>query len=64
MWQPWSKSTGPTTLEGKAVVSRNAWQGGQRARLRQLSKMVNEELRQSQERNSGLNACNGSPRHP
>jgi len=23
-WRPWEKSTGPTTPEGKATVSRNA----------------------------------------
>ncbi len=43
-WKPWEQSTGPTTPEGKLVVSRNAWQGGHRAQLRELSKLVNAEL--------------------
>lgn len=47
-WQPWAQSTGPTTPEGKAVVSRNAWQGGHRQQLRELSKLVNAEVRASQ----------------
>lgn len=43
-WKPWEKSTGPRTSEGKARVSRNAWQGGTRTQLRKLSKDLNEEL--------------------
>ena len=43
-WQPWEQSTGPRTAEGKARVSRNAWQGGHRAQLRELSKTLNAEL--------------------
>ena len=43
-WRPWAKSTGPRTPEGKARVSRNAWQGGHRAQLRELSKELNAEL--------------------
>ena len=43
-WRPWAKSTGPRTAEGKARVSRNAWQGGHRAQLRELSKTLNAEL--------------------
>jgi hypothetical protein len=27
-WEPWEKSTGPKTLEGKAVVVKNAYRGG------------------------------------
>ena len=48
-WRPWAKSTGPRTPEGKARVSRNAWKGGHRAELRELSKMVNEHVRISRE---------------
>lgn len=44
-WAPWSKSTGPKSSEGKALVSRNAWKGGCRAHSRELIKQVNEELR-------------------
>ena len=43
-WRPWEQSTGPRTPEGKARVSRNAWQGGHRAQLRELTKTLNAEL--------------------
>ena len=43
-WQPWKQSTGPKTPEGKATASRNAWQGGHRAQLRELSKELKAEL--------------------
>jgi len=48
-WKPWEQSTGPRSLEGKERVSRNAWKGGHRAELRELSKMVNEHVRISRE---------------
>ena len=48
-WKPWAKSTGPRSLEGKERVSRNAWKGGHRAELRELSKMVNEHVRMARE---------------
>ena len=48
-WQPWAKSTGPRTPEGRQRVSRNAWTGGHRAQLRELSKLVNAECRQARE---------------
>ena len=43
-WQPWLKSTGAKTAEGKAVVSRNAFKGGHRPYLRQLAKDLSEEF--------------------
>ena len=43
-WKPWEQSTGPRTPEGKAMVSRNAWQGGHRAQLRELSNELKAEL--------------------
>jgi hypothetical protein len=43
-WQPWQQSTGPRTPEGKAAASRNAWQGGHRAQLRELTQALNAEL--------------------
>ena len=43
-WQPWQQSTGPRTPEGKATASRNAWQGGHCAQLRELTKTRNAEL--------------------
>nr|AWD72273.1 hypothetical protein pH8NP1_p012 [Polaromonas sp. H8N] len=48
-WRPWEQSTGPKTPEGKAAVARNPWKGGHRQQLRELSKMVNEQVRQSRE---------------
>lgn len=53
-WQPWAQSTGPITPEGKAVVSRNAWQGGSRAQMRELSKLVNTEVRASRASIKGI----------
>jgi len=32
--RPWTKSTGPTSEEGRARSSRNSWKGGLRASLR------------------------------
>lgn len=48
-WQPWKQSTGPKSPEGKERVATNAWRGGHRANLRELSKMVNAEVRQARE---------------
>ena len=53
-WQPWAKSTGPKSPEGRQRVSNNAWTGGHRAQLRELSKMVNAEVRASREL---VNSC-------
>lgn len=43
-WKPWAQSTGPRSLEGKERVSRNAWKGGHREKLRELYVMLNAEL--------------------
>lgn len=48
-WKPWSKSTGPRSLEGKAVASRNAWDGGHLVKLRQLIKELNQALHTQRE---------------
>ena len=48
-WKPWERSTGPRTAEGMQAVSWNAWRGGNRQMLRELSRMVNEEVRQARE---------------
>jgi len=48
-WQPWAKSTGPQSAEGKAAVSLNAWKGGHRNQMRELVRMVNAEIRESRE---------------
>lgn len=45
-WRPWERSTGPRTEVGKAVVAQNAWKGGHREQLRELSKALNAELAQ------------------
>ena len=44
-WKPWAQSTGPRSAEGKARVSRNAWRGGERQKLRELSKEFNALFR-------------------
>ena len=54
LWKPWKQSTGPRSPDGKEQVSRNAWTGGHRAELRELTKMVNAEIRQARELISGL----------
>ena len=48
-WKPWKQSTGPKSVEGKERVAANAWRGGQRAQLRELSRMVNAEIAQTKE---------------
>lgn len=42
-WQPWNKSTGARTPEGKATPSRNAFKGGVRALLRDMAKILREQ---------------------
>jgi len=48
-WKPWEQSSGPRTSEGKCRASRNAWTGGHWAMLRELSRLVNSEVRQARE---------------
>ena len=33
-WQPWTKSTGAKTEDGKFISSMNAWKGGKREETR------------------------------
>ncbi len=42
-WQPWTRSTGARTLEGKAAASRNAFKGGWRAKLRGMSVLLRDQ---------------------
>lgn len=49
-WRPREHSTGPRSLEGKARVSCNAWNGGQRLQWRALCRVLNAELRAQRER--------------
>jgi len=46
-WKPWRQATGPRTSDGKAKASRNAWKGGHWLTLRELSRMVNAEIREA-----------------
>jgi hypothetical protein len=48
-WRPWEKSTGARTPEGAAASSRNAYKGGLRQEMRELSKSVNAMLREQRE---------------
>lgn len=41
--KPWERSTGPRTDEGKGVVSRNAWKGGQRPALLAIARVLREQ---------------------
>ena len=49
-WKPWERSSGPRTVEGKAIVSRNAFRGAVRPRLRALAKAVNDLVREYRKR--------------
>ena len=42
-WRPWDDSTGPRTLEGKAASSRNAYRGGVRSMLNDMSELLREQ---------------------
>ena len=52
-WKPWEKSTGPKSIEGKNIVSRNAWQGG----VRQVMRGLSAELRQQRRSLSEFKSC-------
>lgn len=41
-WKPWEHSTGARTIEGKAIVSRNAFKGGFRGKLAEISKILKD----------------------
>ena len=49
-WKPWKQSTGPKSLEGRAVVARNAWTGGHWLELRQAVKELNQAMREQKGR--------------
>lgn len=48
-WRPWERSTGPKTTEGKSRNAMNAWRGGHGQKLRELSRAVNQEIRQTRD---------------
>ena len=54
IWSPWRHSTGPKTARGKLNASRNAFRGGIRLRLKELSKEINDLLREQAEFVRGL----------
>lgn len=47
-WKPWSKSTGPKSLEGKAAAG-NALTGGEWLKLRQAIKALNGAMRKQRD---------------
>jgi hypothetical protein len=44
-WKPWNQSTGPKSPEGRALVSRNAYSGGELVNLRAMVKALNQAMR-------------------
>jgi hypothetical protein len=44
-WKPWQKSTGPKTIEGKSIVSRNSFKGSQRIQLREETRQFKAVLK-------------------
>ena len=48
-WKPWQQSTGPRTDEGKARTARNGFKGGRWLELRELTKAMNELLREQRD---------------
>jgi hypothetical protein len=49
IWKPWERATGPRTVDGKAIASRNAYKGGHWLLLRELSRIVDDEVREAQD---------------
>ena len=43
-WKPWQQSTGPKSPEGKAVVSSNAFTGGEWLKLRGAVKALSQAI--------------------
>lgn len=48
-WRPWEQATGPRTSDGKATASRNGYKGGHWLMLRELSRVVNAEIREARD---------------
>ena len=48
-WKPWEQSTGPRTDKGKARTARNGFKGGRWLELREMTKAMNELLREQRE---------------
>jgi hypothetical protein len=47
-WRPWEQSTGPKTLNGKVLISRNAYKGGARPVMRELSRLLRKQEQQEE----------------
>lgn len=47
-WQPWKKSTGPKTKEGKRRSAKNAYAGGHWKAEREMRKALNAAMRNQQ----------------
>ena len=48
-WSPWKSSTGPRSVEGKAVVARNGWKGGEWRILRDACKALGKAMREQRD---------------
>lgn len=48
-WQPWIKSTGPRTVQGKAKAAQNAFKGGIRPQLRLIAKALRKQRKSQHE---------------
>jgi hypothetical protein len=52
-WKPWQQATGPRTPEGKAVAAMNAYKGGHWLMIRELSRLVNAEIKMGRDMVNG-----------
>ena len=50
LWKPWSQSTGPKNVVGKAQVSQNAFKGGHRVELQEFKPAIYKEIRLARDR--------------
>lgn len=48
-WKPWTRSTGPRSVQGKVKVSGNAYTGSEWVNLRQAIKALNQALREQKD---------------
>ena len=48
-WQPWLNSTGPKTIEGKAMASHNAFKGGVMQQIKLMGKQLNRLIREQKQ---------------
>lgn len=43
LWQPWTKSTGAKTAVGKEISAQNAYKGGKRVFLKEMSRLLRHQ---------------------